>query len=137
MSILLVNFGGPRSLDEISPFLTALLTDRDVIDSKLPNFLHHLLFSRIAKKRAIQVKEDYAKIGGRSPIFEDTEKLAELLATSTGQPIFTFHRYLPSTHAASVTSIEASKGPIKVFPLFPQFSYATTGSIARWFSHHL
>jgi len=136
--ILLVNFGGPRDLDEIAPFLTALLTDRDVIRTKFPDSIHRFLFSRVARKRAIKIREDYAGIGGRSPIYFDTENLAKLLSQKMGTTVLTFHRYLPETHAASLAAIEScDTEEIRVLPLFPQFSYATTGSIARFFSRHL
>jgi ferrochelatase len=131
-SILLVNFGGPRHLAEIEEFLRELLCDRDVIRTRFPTFLHNWLFSRIARKRALAIRHDYQLIGGRSPIFFDTEDLARELGA------LTFHRYLPATHEDSLRQIEASQAPeIRVLPLFPQFTYATTGSIARFFAKHL
>lgn len=137
-TILLVNFGGPRSLAEVEPFLKELLTDREVIRTPFPQFIHNLIFRRTAKKRAKTVVHDYAEIGGRSPIFEDTEAIASLLAETSGASILTFHRYIPDTHKEFISMI--SKLQVKeliVFPLFPQFSYATTGSIAKWFSDYL
>ena len=132
MTDLIVNFGGPRDLDEIAPFLIELLTDPDVIPSRMPRFLHNWLFTRIAKKRAIKIRPDYVEIGGKSPIYFDTEMLAQKLNA------LTFHRYLKATHSDSLKKIENSPSEIiRVFPLFPQFSYATTGSIARFFVEHL
>jgi ferrochelatase len=130
---LIVNFGGPRHPEEIEPFLCALLTDRDVIRTRLPLFLQNWMFRRVAKKRALKIREDYALIGGSSPIFADTEALAACIPG----PTLTFHRYLPATHGSFVEKIKGIAGEIRVFPLFPQFSYATTGSIARWFEDHL
>jgi ferrochelatase len=130
---LLVNFGGPRHLDEIAPFLKELLCDRDVVLTRLPNFLHNLLFSRIAKKRSLKIREDYHLIGGRSPIYFDTENLAKILSEKLGSEVLTFHRYLPETHSQSKEKILKAK-ELTVLPLFPQFCYATTGSIARFFS---
>jgi protoporphyrin/coproporphyrin ferrochelatase len=133
---LIVNFGGPRSLNEVDLFLRALLTDQDVVRTPFPPFLHRLLFNRVAQKRSIKVAADYALIGGRSPIFEDTEKVAAHLARE-GQ-VLTFHRYLTATHASFKKMIEAQEyDEVRVFPLFPQFSYATTGSIARFFAKNL
>jgi len=135
---LIVNFGGPRSLKEVRPFLKALLTDRDVIRSKLPFFLHDFVFSRVAKKRAERIAKDYQLIGGKSPIFEDTEEVAKLLSEDLKAPVLTFHRYLPDTHADSLTKIEQlDVKEVRVFPMFPQFCFATTGSIARFFDWHL
>jgi protoporphyrin/coproporphyrin ferrochelatase len=129
LGILLVNFGGPRNLSEIEPFLTTLLCDPDVIPSCLPRWF----FARIAKKRAKTIVHDYEMIGGSSPIYADTEETARQLSQKLQCPVLTFHRYLPATHEASLAAI-AKAGPLKVLPLFPQFSYATTGSIARFFS---
>lgn len=135
---LIVNFGGPRNLEEISPFLQELLCDRDVIRTRYPQFLHKTLFCWVAKKRAKKIAPDYEKIGGRSPLFFDTEAIAQELASRLGATVHTFHRYLPSTHSSFLQKIESSCAEeIRVLPLFPQFSFATTGSIARFFSHHL
>ena len=132
--MLLVNFGGPRNLEEIRPFLTELLTDEDVIRTSLPSALQTWLFKRIAKKRTSFMETEYQKMGNKSPIYQDTEDLAEKLPFQT----LTFHRYLPETHKRSLAAIEnCPHDEICVFPLFPQFSYATTGSIARFFQKHL
>ena len=130
---LLVNFGGPRNLDEVPFFLEALLRDRDVIRTRLPKLVHHWLFGRVARKRALKVRHDYEQIGGKSPIYFDTETLAEELRKRLGTQVLTFHRYLPETHAESLKKIEDFQGEqLVVIPLFPQFCYATTGSIARF-----
>ncbi len=136
--MILVNFGGPRHLDEIFPFLKELLCDRDVISTKLPNFIHNYLFKKIAYKRSLKIRDDYELIGGKSPIFFDTEKLAEELSKKLQTKVLTFHRYLPDTHAVSLQQIENTNlKEIRVLPLFPQFTFATTGSIARFFSRNL
>lgn len=74
---LIVNFGGPRDLNEVEEFLIELLTDQEVLRTPFPAFLHRMLFTRVAKKRSKKVVPDYALIGGKSPIFEDTEAVAE------------------------------------------------------------
>lgn len=127
---LIVNFGGPRNLEEIPSFLTSLLCDRDVIRTRFPTFIHNWFFGRIARKRALKIREDYKEIGEKSPIYFDTEIIKELLEKKLQSPVLTFHRYLPSTHEESLRQISAQKELI-VLPLFPQFCYATTGSIAR------
>lgn len=134
-----MNFGGPRDLDEVASFLRELLSDRDVVRSGLPKVLHNLLFRSIATLRASRIRKEYAHIGGKSPIYEDTEWLAEQLAGHLKGPIWTFHRYLKKTHEAFLEQIPLMEAldEIYVFPLFPQMSYATTGSIARWFQERL
>lgn len=136
---LLVNFGGPRDLNEIEEFLIALLTDQEVLRTPFPAFLHRKLFTRVAKRRTKKIAPDYASIGGKSPIFEDTEAIAEKVSQKMGAEVMVFHRYLPKTHAKFIEKIESLREveKIRVFPMFPQFSYATTGSIALWFKTHL
>ncbi len=130
---LLMNFGGPRDLEEITPFLSALLCDRDVVRTRFPPFVHNWLFRRVARKRAGKISHDYEQIGGRSPIYFDTEALAKALAVKLGARVVPFHRYLPATHAETLRKVSEAEEWIAL-PLFPQFSYATTGSIARFFS---
>ncbi|PJD96489.1 MAG: ferrochelatase [Parachlamydia sp.] len=135
---LLVNFGGPRSAQEIYPFLASLLTDQDVVRSGLPSFIHRLVFKCVAKIRARRISKEYALMGNKSPIYEDTEALAEALRLHLKAPLLTFHRYLPATHVQFIEEIKRLEcDEIRVFPLFPQFTYATTGSVARWFSNFL
>jgi len=134
---LIVNFGGPRNAAEIEPFLRSLLTDRDVIRSRWPDWLHNWFFGRIARKRAPKIAPDYEKIGF-SPIFKDTETLKESLAASLGTETISFYRYLPMTHAESLKRIEDCRAnEIRVIPLFPQFCFGTTGSAARFLASRL
>ncbi len=131
---IIANFGGPRNPSEIAPFLQELLTDPEVIRTSLPSFLQKLLFSFIAKKRAKTVSKEYQKMGGKSPLFADTEKIGLLLEELLKEKVLCFHRYLPATHAAFFEAVK-TRNPeeIIVFPMFAQFSYTTTGSIAKLF----
>ena len=138
MAYLLVNFGGPRNCGEVFPFLSELLSDRDVIRTHLPHRMHKWLFDWIARRRTARIARDYEEIGGRSPIYFDTEWLCDQLQRRLGAPVFALHRYLPSTHGKTLEEIEKSSAEvIRVFPLFPQFCYATTGSAARFLQTHL
>ncbi|HEX2579598.1 MAG TPA: ferrochelatase [Rhabdochlamydiaceae bacterium] len=137
-SVVLVNFGGPRSLEEIPSFLTELLTDSDVIRTSFPRFFEKWFFKKRALKRAEIIAHDYKLIGGKSPIYQDTEMIAEELKALLNLPVITFHRYLKATHAETFKKIQESRAEeFIVFPLFPQFSYATTGSIARFFEKNV
>ena len=135
---VLANFGGPRHQKEVFPFLQALLTDQDVIQTKLPPFIHRFLFTRIAKKRTKKASEMYQIIGGKSPIYEGTEALANALQKLLHSYVSVFHRYLTETHQSFIdTLLQHPYKEIHILPLFPQFSYATTGSIARWLQEKL
>jgi protoporphyrin/coproporphyrin ferrochelatase len=137
-AIVLANFGGPRSLNEIGPFLTELLTDVDVIRTPFPRFFERWFFKKIALKRVDKIARDYELIGGKSPLFEDTERMALELHERTQLPVVAFHRYLPATHIHffdALTALDVEK--LVILPMYPQFSYSTTGSIARFFSKSL
>ncbi len=134
-AIILANFGGPRNLYEIEPFLIELLTDVDVIRTPLPRFFDRWFFTRIAKKRAPKIAKDYELIGGKSPLFEDTEAVAKKLQAISALEVIPFHRYLPATHTDFLqTILEHPADQLIVLPMYPQFSFSTTGSIARFFS---
>ena len=135
---ILASFGGPRSQGEVSSFLRDLLTDRDVIRTRFPRFIEKPFFTFVAKRREKVVKKDYEMIGGKSPIYDDTEQLAATLSRHLGHPILCFHRYIKETHASFKKQLlEMNPEKINVFPCFPQFTYATSGSCARWFSKNL
>ena len=120
-------------------FLISLFRDQEVLRTRLPKWLHNCIFTALAKKRARKSIFDYAQIGGKSPIYEDTEAIAAHVSTLLKAPVLTFHRYLPKTHAPFIEKMRtfAKEETIRIFPLFAQFSYATTGSIATWFTRHL
>lgn len=135
---VIANFGGPRSPEEIEPFLKELLTDKDVVRTSMPQWLHNIVFKYIAKKRRSKVFKEYESMGGFSPTFSDTEAIAKQLHKKLHAPVFTFHRYLSKTHSKFIQDIHSNNSEqIIVFPMFPQFTYATTGSIARWLNTHL
>ena len=137
-ALILANFGGPRNLEEIESFLIELLCDQEVVRTPLPKWLHQRLFKAIAKKRVGKVQEDYKLIGGKSPIYEDTLKVAEKPKSKLPDEIIIFQRYLPSTHLEFINQVKNCQAEkIIVFPFFPQFSTSTSGSIAKWFNENL
>lgn len=134
-SIVLANFGGPRNKEEITIFLSCLLTDPCITGNFLPKKLHNFFFNFIAKLRTQKIALQYEKIGGGSPIFTLTEDLATIFSQLIKCPIITFHRYLPSTHHKSLSLIQKACqiGTVLVVPLFPHFTRSVTGSIATFF----
>ncbi len=65
-ALLLLAFGGPRSLEEVEPFLTRLFRGR-----------------RPSPEQLERVKERYQLIGGSSPLPEITRGQAEGLGKKT------------------------------------------------------
>src|SRR5690348_11033167 len=111
---LLVNFGGPRNLEEVEEFLICLFRDQEVLRTPFPAPIHRILFTRLAKKRAKRVIHDYALIGGKSPIYEDTEAIAKQVSHLIEEPVLTFHRYLPATHSAFIETMKQISEDVEI-----------------------
>ncbi|CAF5054827.1 unnamed protein product, partial [Rotaria sp. Silwood1] len=68
--ILLLNMGGPETTNDVYDFLNRLFSDKDLI----PLPVQKKLAPWIARRRTPSIQEQYAKIGGGSPIKMWTEK---------------------------------------------------------------
>ncbi|MGA7826700.1 MAG: ferrochelatase [Geobacteraceae bacterium] len=129
-AILLLQMGGPDSLEAVEPFLLNLFSDRDII--KLgPAFLQPVLARWIARRRAPKVEAQYEQIGGRSPILELTSDQARALEEQLGEGFrcFPTMRYCrPSTIDALAAVKKEGISRIVALPLYPHYSRATSGS---------
>lgn len=65
-AVLLLQMGGPDSLDAVEPFLLNLFSDRDIIRVG-PAVLQPLIARFIVRRRAPKVAGYYERIGGKSP----------------------------------------------------------------------
>jgi ferrochelatase len=129
-AVLLLQMGGPDSLDAVKPFLLNLFTDREIIKIG-PAWLQPLIARFIVNKRAAHVEENYRQIGGKSPLRELTEEQARALETELGDNYrcFIAMRYWrPSTVDALAAIKRAGIKEIMAVSLYPHFSRATTGS---------
>lgn len=130
IAVLLLQMGGPDTLDAVEPFLRNLFSDRDIIRIG-PALFQPLIARRIARKRAPAVECQYERIGGRSPIRELTEAQERALEARLGDDFrcFTAMRYWrPSTVEALAAVKREGISRIIALPLYPQYSRATTGS---------
>ena len=64
--IVMMNLGGPATLDEVEPFLLRLFADREIIQLPFQNWLGKF----IATRRAPKVRKLYDAIGGGPPILK-------------------------------------------------------------------
>jgi ferrochelatase len=129
-AVLLLQMGGPDSLDAIRPFLLNLFTDREIIKIG-PAWLQPLIARIIVKKRAAHVEENYRLIGGKSPLRELTEGQASALEKVLGENYrcFVAMRYWrPSTLDALAGIKKAGIKEVTALSLYPHYSRATTGS---------
>lgn len=129
-AVILLQMGGPDSLDAVEPFLFNLFSDRDIIRLG-PAFLQSFLARRISRKRAPMVELQYERIGGKSPILEMTVAQARALEEKLGNGYrcFSAMRYWrPSTLEALAAVKREGIDRIVAVSLYPQYSRATTGS---------
>src|ERR1051325_11431484 len=83
VGVLLLNLGGPETLDDVRPFLYNLFSDPEIIT--LPALLRKPLAAFIAVTRAPKSRGYYASIGGGSPLRRITEAQASALAARLGE----------------------------------------------------
>ena len=76
--IVMLNLGGPDSLQAVRPFLYNLFSDREIIKLGLP-FLQKPLAWLISTLRSKKSEHMYSLIGGKSPILDITTAQAEAL----------------------------------------------------------
>ncbi|BCS55150.1 ferrochelatase [Geobacter sp. SVR] len=129
-AVLLLQMGGPDSLDLIEPFLYSLFSDRDIIRIG-PGFLQPLIARFISRKRTRKVSEYYKQIGNGSPIRKLTEQQALELEKTLGEGYrcFVAMRYSkPDTREALAAIRREGISRVIVLSLYPHFSRATTGS---------
>jgi len=144
VGVVLFNLGGPRNVDEIEPFLYNLFMDPAIIDIPLRGALRDTLCRFVARRRSRSVREEYALIGGASPINQHTGRQTELLKNrlnrEIGRAISASFRVYPAMRYAQPSSEQAASemgadGVTKVvlLPLFPHYSKTTTGaSLSYW-----
>lgn len=130
--IILLNMGGPDTLDNVRPFLYNLFSDREII-SLGPAFLQKFLAWVISRKRAPKSKAIYARIGGRSPLkeisFQQAKALQDALNVDGRYSVTVAMRYWPPFADDAIKELLAAEvDHITALTLYPHFSKATTGS---------
>jgi ferrochelatase len=140
--VLLLNMGGPDSLEAVEPFLYNLFSDNDIITLPLRGFLVQKPLARfISSRRARFVRGYYAKIGRRSPIAKITRMQATALERrlnrdlpdgDPGYRCYVGMRYWhPFTSAALAEMARDGVRRIVALTLYPHYTTATTESSLR------
>ena len=133
LGVVLLQLGGPESLDGIQPFLERMFRDRDLFRMPVSERLQDWFASRVSRWRAKMVRPLYAAIGGKSPIGDITRRQAELVEREVRREldckVFVAMRYSrPNADDAIQAAREAGCKRILLVPLFPQYSFGTTRS---------
>lgn len=132
LAVVLFNLGGPDAPEAVEPFLRNLFSDPAIIT--LPSIFRLPLARLVAARRAPIAREIYAKIGGRSPILEETQAQAHALETvlardGTEARAFVAMRCWKPFSDETARAVAAWKPDrIVLLPLYPQYSTTTTAS---------
>ena len=134
LAVVLFNLGGPDRPEAIEPFLFNLFNDPAIIG--LPGFPRRILARLISRRRLAKARSIYDRIGGSSPLLEESRAQAAALEKRLGGEarVFIAMRYwhpLTDETAAEVRAFDPDQ--VVLLPLYPQFSSTTTGSsLAAW-----
>ena len=138
IGIVLLNLGGPDSLEAVRPFLYNLFVDPEIINFPLSFLFRKRLAKLISDKRSPRIQEQYKQIGGKSPINELTRKQADALEKALNGSldcrVYIAMRYWKPFTNEIMQQIERDGiNEIILLPLYPQYSVATTGSsVKEW-----
>ncbi len=138
-AVVLLNLGGPTSIETIEPFLYNLFRDPDIF--KIP--IGQQFFAKIiSKRRAPKVAEDYKLIGGKSPINEWTEKQRAMLEEELQKEerdisvMIAMRYWKPLTEDTIACITEGRYERIILLPLYPHNSITTMGSSFNEWNRH-
>ncbi len=135
-AIVLLNLGGPDSLEAVRPFLFNLFNDPAIIGA--PKLIRLAIAHLISRRRAPIAAKIYEEMGGKSPIMEQTEAQANALSNSLSDDgntkTFICMRYWHPMSDAVVTQVkEYAPDHVILLPLYPQFSTTTSrSSLEDW-----
>jgi ferrochelatase len=136
IAVVLFQLGGPDRPEAVAPFLFNLFSDPAIL--RVPGFIRPLLAWIIARARRRAASENYALLGGKSPLLELTEQQARALEVALADQgevrCFVAMRYWHPFTAEAARAVKAWQADEALLvPLYPQFSTTTTGSsIGAW-----
>lgn len=144
VGVVLMNLGGPDSLDEVKSMLYNLYMDPVLFDLPVSGLLRHWGCKALASWHETPVQRQYELIGGCSPLNRLTEEqadsLEEQLNEHFGAPTgVDFRTYVsmryghPFGEEAAARMVEDDVDRVVLLPLYPQYSKTTSGSaLAYW-----
>jgi ferrochelatase len=138
IGVVLLQLGGPDSLDAVEPFLYNLFCDPDIIDLPFAFLFRKSLARYVSRSRGAKVRQLYTAIGGKSPILELTMQQADALerelSTSLRAKVYVAMRYWhPMTDTVVEQVYRDGVERIVLLPLYPHYSKTTTGSsVNEW-----
>jgi protoporphyrin/coproporphyrin ferrochelatase len=138
IAVVLFQLGGPDSQAAVEPFLYNLFCDPDIINFPGAFLARKALAKLISTRRSKVVAQHYAAIGGASPIRRLTELQGRALETAlrphlNARAIVAMRYWHPDTREAIRALESAPYDELVLLPLYPHYSFATTGSsLKEW-----
>jgi len=138
IAIILFQLGGPDSQAAVEPFLYRLFCDPDIINFPGAFLARKPLAKLISTTRSKIVRQHYAEIGGGSPIRRLTEQQAQALQAElrpyiSARTIVAMRYWHPDSQEAIATLESTPFDELVLLPLYPHYSFATTGSsLKEW-----
>jgi ferrochelatase len=138
LGVVLLQLGGPDSLESVEPFLYNLFCDPDIIDLPLAFLVRKPLARFISRRRSTKVREYYRRIGGKSPILKLTRRqavaLERALAPDVNAKVVVAMRYWHPLSRETLAELRHENiRTVVLLPLYPQYSRTTTGSsVNEW-----
>jgi protoporphyrin/coproporphyrin ferrochelatase len=136
IGVLLLNLGGPDTIEDVRHFLFNLFSDPEIIRLPFP-WMQKPLAWLISTLRAEKSQTNYKQIGGGSPLRRITEEQAVALEGKLKEKgreakIYVGMRYWhPFTEEAIAKIKQDQIEKLVILPLYPQFSISTSGSSFR------
>jgi ferrochelatase len=139
VAVVLFNLGGPDRPEALKPFLLNLFSDPAIL--RVPFFVRPFLARIIARARVKPASENYALLGGKSPLLELTRDQSAALQAALAEPAgeiearcFIAMRYWhPFSDETARAVRDFRPDRVVLLPLYPQFSTTTTGSsLTAW-----
>jgi len=129
-ALILLNMGGPDSLEAVEPFLYNLFSDRELIQLPAGALLQRPFAKAISHFRAKKVRENYRLIGGKSPLLDWTQKQAEGIAARLDnvKPYVIMRYWHPFAADVLAEIKQAGIEQAVVLSMYPHYTGATTGS---------
>jgi len=126
-AILLLNMGGPNSINEVEQFLVNMFKDPYILQTN--TIIRKLVGSIIVKKRLKEAQENYKEIGGKSPLLDITLSLCKKLESLTSTNTYPVMRYVPPFAKETLTKLkEQGVSELVLFSMYPHYSSTTTQS---------
>ena len=138
IAVVLFQLGGPDSQAAVEPFLNNLFRDPDIINFPGSFLARKPLAKLISTTRSKKVRVKYAEIGGGSPIRRLTEQQGRALEAAlrphiSARTMVAMRYWHPDTEKAIAALESAPFDELVLLPLYPHYSFATTGSsLKEW-----